>query len=94
MHHVFNIGVQEVHQVDIRYEQMRGKFQIYVDGILAIDRLFMFDFSTSRDFDLWIGVNERHHLRVNKTRPLFFPGFQAHTYTIIIDGVVVNKFDA
>lgn len=94
MHHIFNVGVTEIHQVDIRYDQFWGKFQIFVDGVLAIDRLFMFDFSTTRDFDLWVGIHERHHVRINKTRPLFFPGFQPHTYTIIIDGVLVNKFDA
>lgn len=94
MHHVFNIGVTEVHQVDIRFDQFWGKFQIFVDGIPAIDRLLIFDFSFSRDFDLWIGVHEKHHVRINKTRPVFFAGFQPHTYSIYIDGVLVNKFDS
>lgn len=94
MHHVFNIGVTEVHQIDIRFDQFWGKFQIFVDGVVAVDRLFIFDFSTSRDFDLWVGVHEKHHVRINKTRPLFFAGFQPHTYTIMIDNVVVNRFDA
>lgn len=94
MHHVFNIGITEIHQLDIRYDQMWGKFRIYVDGIVAIDRLFMFDFKITRDFDLWVGVNERHHVRINKTRPVFFAGFSPHSYTIYIDGVMVNRFEA
>lgn len=94
MHHVFNIGTTEIHQVDIRFDQFWGKFQILVDGIVAVDRLFLFDFSFSRDFDLWVGIHEKHHVRINKTRPVFFAGFQPHTYTIHIDGVMVNRFDA
>ena len=95
MNHVFTIGIQERHTIAIEYEQMwLGRFEIKVDGATAISRLFMFDFKFSRDFDLWVGIHEKHHIHINKTRPVFFAGFQPHTYTIWIDGIIVNKFDA
>lgn len=94
MQHTFSIGVNERHTVEIRYDQFFGRFEIYVDGIAAISRLFLFDFKFSRDFDLWVGIHEKHHVRINKSRPVFFAGFQPHDYTVWIDGVMVNRFSA
>jgi hypothetical protein len=94
MHHIFSIGNSEKHLIDMSYDQFWGRFEIKVDNITAISRLFMFDFAFTRDFDLWVGVNEKHHLRINKTRPTFFAGFRPHTYMIYIDGVMVNRFEA
>lgn len=94
MQHTFSIGFQERHTIDVRFDQFWGKFEVYVDGIKAINRLFIFDFSFSRDFDLWVGIHEKHHVRINKSRPVFFAGFQPHTYTIWIDGVMANRFEA
>ena len=95
MKHAFTIGIQEQHTVSIEYDQIwMGRFEIKVDGATAISKLFMFDFKISRDFDLWVGYQEKHHIRINKTRPVFFAGLQPHTYTIWVDGVFANKFDA
>lgn len=94
MEHHFTIGYQEQHAVSIYYDRFWGKFEICVDGYTAIHQWLIFGFELTRSFPLWIGVNEKHYLVVQKTRPLLMPYLQPHTYRIWIDHVLVHEFQA
>jgi hypothetical protein len=94
MQHHFSIGLQEKHNVSIYFDPFWGKFEIKVDNWPAVTKWIIFGFGLTRTFDLWVGIQEKHFLRIEKTRPLLFPAFQAHTYRIYVDGVLVQQMDA
>lgn len=94
MQHYFTVGNYEKHQVAINYEPFWGRFEIRVDSWTAISEWIMVDFQITRTWNLWIGVNEKHHLCIQKSRPMFLPHFKPHNYRIWIDNVLVHQFDA
>jgi hypothetical protein len=94
MQHHFSIGIQERHNVSVSFDQFWGKFEIKVDNIPAITNWLIFSFGLTKTWDLWVGIQEKHFLRIEKTRPLLFAAFQPHTYRFFIDGVLVQQLEA
>ena len=94
MQHHFAIGIQERHNVSIYFDQFWGKIEIKVDNMTAISNWLIFSFGLTKTWELWVGVQEKHFMRIEKTRPLLFAAFQPHTYRIFIDGVLVQQLDA
>lgn len=94
MQHHFALGIQERHNVSIYFDQFWGKFEIKVDNMPAISNWLIFSFGLTKSWELWVGVYEKHFLRVEKTRPLFFAGFQPHTYRFFVDGILVQQLEA
>jgi hypothetical protein len=94
MQHFFQLGVHEKHQVQINYDSFWGKFEVRVDNFVAISEWILFGFQFTRTWNIVVGINERHALCIQKTRPMFFPAFQAHNYRIWVDNVLVHQFDA
>lgn len=94
MQHHFTIGAQEQHQVSINYDPLWGKFEIRVDTWIAVNDWILFGFELTRTWNLWVGVHEKHHLCIQKTRPILLPAFKPHSYRIWIDNVLVHQFDA
>ncbi len=94
MLHHFTLGIQERHNVSISFDKFWGKFELKVDQYVAISNYLIFSFGLTKTWEIWVGVQEKHFLRVEKIRPLLFAGFSSHTYRIYIDGILVQQFEA
>jgi hypothetical protein len=94
MQHAFTIGHHEKHVVLISDDKFWGSFRVTIDNYIAIDNTFVLSFNLTRTWNLTVGVNERHALCIQKTRPMFFPYFKPHQYRIWVDNILVHQFEA
>ncbi len=94
MQHSFTIGVHEKHVVQVSFDQFWGKFEVRVDGMTIRKDLLIFSFAITKNWDFWVGMHERHFVRIQKERPVLFAAFSPHTYRIFINGVLVQQFEA
>lgn len=87
----FTVGEQETHTVVYTFDQMWGWLTISVDGKLIVKKFITFSFHLSRVFEFEVGQHERHIVRIEKTRPLFFAGLNPQPIRAFCDGVQVAE---
>ena len=64
----FMVGVQEKHQIDFSFDQFIGNLEIRVDGQPAVKDFRMLSLSLTKRYELTVGVNEKHHVAIEKKR--------------------------
>lgn len=89
----FTVGEQEQHRIDFSFDQFVGNVEIKVDGQTAIKDFLMFSLRMKKRYELTIGVNEKHHVAIEKKRKLFLAGFRPMEYRIFIDGQLVQTYE-
>ena len=89
----FMVGVQEEHQVDFSFAQFGGDLEIRVDGQPAVKDFRMLSLSLTKRHELMVGVNEKHHIAIEKKRKLFLAGLRPMQYRIFIDGNLVQTYE-
>jgi len=89
----FRVGVSEQHQVDFSFDQFVGNLEIKVDGQTAVKDFRMFSLSLTKRYELTVGVQEQHHVIIEKKRKLFLAGLRPMTYRIFIDGQLVQTYE-
>lgn len=93
MNFSFVVGTNEQHRVDFSFDQTWGRLEIKVDGETAIKDLRMFSFEMTKRYELIVGVNEKHHVVIEKIRKVFFAGVRPQQYRILIDGQLVQTYE-
>ena len=89
----FRVGVSEQHQDDFSFDQFVGNLEIKVDGQTAVKDFRMFSLSLTKRYELTVGVQERHHVIIEKKRKLFLAGLRPMTYSIFIDGQLMQTYE-
>ncbi|HYT48813.1 MAG TPA: hypothetical protein VEL78_00375 [Pyrinomonadaceae bacterium] len=89
----FIVGAQEKHQVDFSFDQFIGNVEIRIDGQPAIKDFRMLSLSLTKRYEFSVGINERHHVAIEKKRKLFLAGFRPQQYRILIDGQLVQTYE-
>ena len=89
----FTVGVNEQHRVDFSFDQGIGNLEIKVDGQTAIKDFRFASFSLTKRYDLMVGINEKHHVAIEKTRKLFLAGLRPMRYRIFIDGQLAQTYE-
>ena len=89
----FRIGTQEQHQVDFSFDQMIGNLEIRVDGQPVVKDFRMLSLSLTKRYEFTVGIQERHHVIIEKKRKLFLAGLRPMQYRIIIDGQLVQTYE-
>jgi hypothetical protein len=89
----FTIGVDEKHQVDFSFDQFIGNVEIRVDGQPAVKDFRMLSLRLTKRYELTVGVNEKHHIMIEKRRKLFLAGFRPQRYRIFIDGNLAQTYE-
>ena len=89
----FMVGVQEKHQVDFSFDQFVGNLEIRVDGQPVVKDFRMLSLRLTKRYELTVGVNEKHHVVIEKKRKLFLAGLRPVRYRIIIDGHLVQTYE-
>jgi hypothetical protein len=93
MNFSFTVGVNEQHRVDFSFDQMIGNLEIKVDGQTAIRDFRFASLSLTKRYDLMVGINEKHHVAIEKKRKLFLAGLRPMTYRVFIDGQLVQTYE-
>ena len=89
----FMVGVQEKHQIDFSFDQFIGNLEIRVDGQPAVKDFRMLSRSLTKRYELTVGVNEKHHVAIEKKRKLFLAGLRPMQYRIFINGNLVQTYE-
>lgn len=93
MNFSFVVGVNEQHRIDFSFDQFIGNLEIKVDGQTAITDFRMFSLSLTKRYELTVGVNEKHHVAIEKERKLFLAGLRPQQYRVFIDGQLVQTHE-
>lgn len=93
MNFSFTVGNDEQHRVDFSFDQFIGNLEIKVDGQTAINDFRMFSLKLTKRYELTVGVNERHHVVIEKKRKLFLAGARPQQFRIYIDGRLVQTYE-
>ena len=86
----FRVGVHEFHDVLYSWNQMWGGLKITVDGVNILNTVRMFSVSLVKAYEFTVGVDEKHTVRIEKKRALFFSGFRPQIVTVMVDGQIVD----
>jgi len=93
MQFTFTVGVNEPHQIDFSFDQVIGNLEIKVDGQTAIKDFRFASLKLTKRYELMVGVNEKHHVAIEKRRKLFLAGLRPQQYRIFIDGHLVQTYE-
>lgn len=89
----FPVGQREIHRVSFRFDQTWGWVTIEVDGVVVVKTLVTVSVGLVRTYDLTVGTDEVHHVRIEKTRPLFYSFARPQPLRAFVDGVLVAEND-
>ena len=93
MNFSFTVGINEQHRVDFSFDQFIGNLEIKVDGQTAIKDFRIASLSLTKRYDLMVGINEKHHVAIEKKRKLFLAGLRPMKYRVFIDGQLVQTYE-
>jgi hypothetical protein len=89
----FLVGIQEQHQVDFSFDQVIGNLEIRVDGQPLVKDFRMLSLKLTKRYEFTVGVQEQHHIAIEKRRKLFLAGFRPQQYRIFVDGQLVQTHE-
>ncbi len=89
----FMVGVQEQHQIDFSFDQVIGNLEIRVDGERLVKDFRMLSLKLTKRYEFTVGLQEQHHLAIEKKRKLFLAGFRPQQYRVFIDGQLVQTHE-
>jgi hypothetical protein len=92
MNFSFIVGQQEQHRVDFSFDQFIGNLEIKVDGETAVKDFRLASLKLTKRYEFIVGVNEKHHVAIEKTRKLFLAGLRPQRYRVFIDGRLVQTY--
>ncbi|AZS43069.1 hypothetical protein BWL13_00611 [Microbacterium oleivorans] len=87
----FPVGSTERHTVVFSFDKFWGRLTITVDGQSVVDSVQMFSMSTVKTWAFFVGHQERHSVRMEKHRTVFFAGFRSQPVYAFIDDVLVAQ---
>lgn len=88
----FEVGETERHAVAFYFNQFWGNLDIRVDGKKQLRDFRIISFKLTKAYELYIGVQEGHNVRIEKTRKLFLAGFRKSSYKVFVDGELAHEY--
>lgn len=88
----FDVGDVEQHHVQFRWGQVFGLAQIWVDGAEVLRERHIFGFDTTRSYQVLVGTDEVHSVRIEKVRPQYLSGFRKQGCRAFVDGRFIGDY--
>jgi hypothetical protein len=88
---VFDVGVQERHRVHFSFDKVWGNMSITVDGMKLTSELNLLSVSLVKKYEFVVGIHERHNVRIEKHRKVFFAGFREQPVYAFVDDQLVAQ---
>lgn len=89
----FSVGDREKHSIEYTFDQMWGWLTITVDGRLIVRKFITLSLRLRRSFEFEVGIEERHTIRIDKTRPLLVAFARPQPTRAFCDGALVAQDD-
>ena len=91
MRMAFDVGVNERHRVEFTFLKAWGWLTISVDGRRVRTTLIWLADPLVRSYDLTVGTQEQHAVRIEKHRKQLFGAFQPQQVYAFVDGQLVAQ---
>lgn len=88
----FSVGETETHEIEFKFNQFWGNLCILVDGKKILSDQRIVSGSLTKTYEFNIGTNEKHDIKIEKTRKLLFAGFRENIGNVYIDGNFLYEF--
>ena len=89
----FEVGTEERHTVEFDFNSMWGNLSIKVDGQSVVSDFRMLSLRLTTSYTFNVGERERHAVRIEKERKLFFAGLRQQKYRVFIDDQLVREYE-
>jgi hypothetical protein len=89
----FEIGLNEKHHVQLRYEAFSNSFSALVDGIERYSSQSLIAVGFTFTYEFQVGFQEVNRVMVMRTRKVFFPLFRKQEYIVYINGFQMHAFE-
>ena len=70
-----------------------GGLEIKVDGQTVVNEFRAFSLRLVERYDFWVGVQEKHHVAIEKERKRFVAGWRPQKYRVFVDGQLVQTYE-
>jgi hypothetical protein len=90
----FWVGANERHYVEFSFDKFWGPVAIRVDGQARVSQVQLMSFSLENVWDIPVGFQELHYVRITKTRKVAFAGFRDQLVNVYVDNVLVAQYNA
>ncbi|MCL2454740.1 MAG: hypothetical protein FWD18_05490 [Micrococcales bacterium] len=87
----FFVGNTERHDVICGWDHKWGNFAVTVNGLLVVHDSNVLTTQMQQNYIFWVGQNERHHVQVQRTRPVLLPAFRKHSFAAFVNGQLVAQ---
>jgi hypothetical protein len=96
MRFVVEVGNAEKTKIEFSRNWYTGTMSTIANGVQvaqqdALDPSTHFSFKTLRRYVFTVGELEKHHVVIEKERPLLLAGLRPQTYRIFVDGVLCHQ---
>ncbi|GAA2548082.1 hypothetical protein GCM10010435_16790 [Winogradskya consettensis] len=91
MQMVFDVGSDERHQVRFTFNKFWGNLSIEVDGVNVVKTLRVASVTLVKSYDFVVGLQEQHHIHIEKHRKQLFAGFRPQLVYAYVDGQLVAQ---
>ncbi len=88
----FEVGEEERHKVNFRFNRTLGPLTISVDDQPVVKKLKLFSVTTKERYELTVGETERHDVVIEKTRQGFLGGFHPQHCIAYVDKREVGRY--
>jgi hypothetical protein len=89
----FQVGDREKHAVSFHFNQLWGNLKISVDQKPLIKDFRIVSLKLIKSYEFSVGAEERHSVKIEKERKLFFAGFRKQRYRVFVDGALVKQHE-
>jgi hypothetical protein len=89
----FEVGLNEKHWVEIRFDAFWQRFSAFIDGIERMSERPLIAFGFTFTYEFYVGIQEVNHVRIVRTRKVLFSIFRPNHYHIYINGILVYNFE-
>jgi len=87
----FEVGDAERHEVLFSFNKFWGSLTITVDGADIVRTVRLASLDLVKQYDFVVGINEQHHVRIEKHRERILAGFRPQPVYAYVDGHLVAE---
>lgn len=87
----FDVGTSEVHHVTFHWRQWWGEAIIDVDGIQVLRERNPFALQSLRQFEVFVGSLEGHHVVIEKHKHRALGGLRRQSFRVLVDGDLLEE---
>ena len=87
----FKVGRKESHVVEYSQSRLTGKTEVKLDGKTILSKYVLWN-GANTPIKFRVGSRETHDVEITMKVPLWFAMLRASTYSVTVDGKLIETF--